>query len=198
MNGRLTVAERGRLSGGGPRVSGAYLRLERGAEASVFDHLRAFPDVGSTVSKRAMVRSFEDQMAESFTITTTILLTLAGVLAIGVIYNGARIALSERGRELASLRVLGFTRREVAAMLLGEQAVITLAGLPLGVLIGYGIATLIMRAYQTELYRIPLVFELRTPLYAAGMIAAVATGAGLLVGRRPHRVDLIAVLKNPE
>ena len=198
VNGYMTLPELARVSRDGPRVSGAYLTLERGAEASVFERLRALPEVGSTVSKTAMIRSFEDQMAESFVITTTILLSLAGVLAIGVIYNGARVALSERGRELASLRVLGFTRGEVAAMLLGEQALITLVGLPIGVAIGYGVATLIMSAYDTELYRIPLVFDVRTPFLSALTIAAIAAVAGLLVRRRLDRADLIAVLKTRE
>jgi putative ABC transport system permease protein len=198
VNGYMTLPELGRVSRDGPRVSGAYLTLERGAEAAVFDRLRALPAVGSTVSKTAMIRSFEDQMAQSFVITTVILLSLAGVLAIGVIYNGARVALSERGRELASLRVLGFTRAEVAAMLLGEQALITLVGLPIGVAIGYGVATLIMSAYDTELYRIPLVFDVRTPFLAGLAIAGVAAVAGLLVRRRLDRADLIAVLKTRE
>jgi putative ABC transport system permease protein len=198
VNGYMASPELTRLSRDGPRVSGAYLTLERGAEARVFDRLRAMPVVGSTTSKTAMIRSFEDQMAESFVITTGILLSLAGVLAIGVIYNGARIALSERGRELASLRVLGFTRREVAAMLLGEQAVVTFAGLPIGIAIGYGMAAMIMGSYQTELYRIPMVFDPATPLMAAAAIAALAAVAGLLVRRRLDRADLIAVLKTRE
>jgi putative ABC transport system permease protein len=198
VNGYLTLPELARVTHDGPRVSGAYLALARGVEAEVFDRLRALPAVRSTISKNAMIRSFEDQMAESFVITTSILLTLAGVLAVGVIYNGARIALSERGRELASLRVLGFTRREVAALLLGEQAVITLMGLPIGFLIGYGLAALIMSAYDTELYRIPLVFDVSTPALASLAIATLAALAGLLVRRRLDRADLIAVLKTRE
>jgi putative ABC transport system permease protein len=83
-------------------------------------------------------------------------------------------------------------------MLLGEQAVITLVGLPIGVAIGYGVATLIMSAYDTELYRIPLVFDVRTPFYAALAIVSIAAVAGLLVRRRLDRADLIAVLKTRE
>jgi putative ABC transport system permease protein len=198
VNGYLTMPELARIARDGPRVSGAYLALERGAEARVFEALRALPAVGATVSKTAMIRAFEDQMAESFVVTTMILLSLAGILAVGVIYNGARVALSERGRELASLRVLGFTRREVAAMLLGEQAIITFVGIPIGVMIGYGIAALIIGAYKTELYRLPLTVELRTPLYAAAAISAIAAVAGFLVRRRLDRADLIAVLKTRE
>ena len=181
-----------------PRASGAYLALARGAEASVFERLADVPAIASTTSKTAMLRSFDDQMAESLRISLTILLGLASVLAVGVIYNGARIALSERGRELASLRVLGFTRGEVAAMLLGEQALVTAIGLPLGTLIGVGLTVLIIQTYDTDLYRIPLALEAKPFLWAAAMIVFVAAAAGLLVRRQLDRADLIAVLKTRE
>jgi putative ABC transport system permease protein len=137
-------------------------------------------------------------MAEGMIITLGVMLVLASVLGVGVIYNGARIALSERGRELASLRVLGFSRAEVARLLLGEQAIITFAGIPFGVLVGYGIAVLISRAYDTELYRMPLVFEWSTAINSALVIVAVATVAALLVRRKLDRADLISVLKSRE
>jgi putative ABC transport system permease protein len=145
-----------------------------------------------------MLRSFESQISESFGIMTGILLLLSGILAVGVIYNGARIALSERGRELASLRVLGFTKGEVAAMLLGEQAVITLAGIPLGALLGVGLAASVLGSFDTELYRIPLSVRPRTLALTSMAIAGVAVFAGLLVRRRLDRADLIAVLKTRE
>jgi putative ABC transport system permease protein len=197
-NGYMALPALHRLTREGSTISGAYLKLERDSEPTVHAALAEMPAVGATVSKLAMVRSFEDQMAQSFSITMGILLVLAGVLAVGVIYNGARIALSERGRELASLRVLGFTRAEVAAMLLGEQAVITAIGIPIGVLIGYALAQLLVRAFTTELYRIPLALEFSTIVTAAVAIAAIAAGAGLLVRRRLDRADLIAVLKTRE
>jgi putative ABC transport system permease protein len=198
VNGYMTLPELHRLLREGPRVSGAYLTLERGSEASVFDALRQLPAVASTTSKTAMIRSFESQMAESLTITFTIVIVLAGILAVGVIYNGARIALSERQRELASLRVLGFSRREVASMLLGEQAIVTALGLPLGAVIGLGLMQSISRAYDTELYRMPVVLQLDTFLIAAAIIAVIAAGAGFLVRLKLDRADLIAVLKTRE
>jgi putative ABC transport system permease protein len=128
----------------------------------------------------------------------TILVMLAGILAVGVIYNGARIALSERGRELASLRVLGFTRAEVAAMLLGEQGIITLLGLPIGALLGAVMSAVIIRSYDTEMYRMPLVLRPTTFITAAALVVIIAVVAGLLVRRRLDRADLIAVLKTRE
>jgi putative ABC transport system permease protein len=187
-----------RLLREGPRVSGVNIAIGRGEENGVYDRLRELPAVASTVSRKAMIESFEDQMAEGMVITLGVMLVLASVLGVGVIYNGARIALSERGRELASLRVLGFSRAEVARLLLGEQAIITFAGIPFGVLVGYGIAVLISRAYDTELYRMPLVFEWSTAINSALVIVAVATVAALLVRRKLDRADLISVLKSRE
>ncbi len=198
VNGYLSMDALARLVREEPRANGAWIRLERGAEQDVLDRLRSLPAVASTTSKNAMLRSFEDQVEESFTVMSGILLTLASILATGVIYNGARIALSERGRELASLRVLGFTRREVAAMLLGEQAVITFVALPLGALLGAGITAAVLNAYDTELYRIPLVLRAGTFAWAAFAIVVVAAGAAFLVRRRLDRSDLIAVLKTRE
>jgi putative ABC transport system permease protein len=198
MNAYIALPELGRLLREEPQVSGAFLRLRRGQDNAVYAALRDRPLVAATTSKTAMLRSFEDQMANSLMVAITIMLTLAGILAVGVIYNGARIALSERGRELASLRVLGFTRTEVAAMLLGEQGVITVLGVPLGMLFGAALAALIVRAYDTELYRMPLVLKPGTFLTAAALIAVVAALAGLLVRRRLDRADLIAVLKTRE
>lgn len=197
-NAYMSMPALSRLLREGPRVSGANVAIRRGDEDEVYERLRDLPAVASVVSKKAMIESFEDQMAETLTITLVFLLILASVLAVGVIYNGARIALSERGRELASLRVLGFSRGEVARLLLGEQAVITLAGIPFGVLTGYGIAVLLARTYDTELYRMPLVFEAGTVLRSSLVIVAIAGAAGLLVRRKLDRADLVAVLKSRE
>jgi putative ABC transport system permease protein len=117
---------------------------------------------------------------------------------VGVIYNGARIALSERGRELASLRVLGFTRREVSVLLLGEQAVITLFAIPLGWLIGLGFGAFIMSLFDMERYRIPLIITSRTYIFSAVVALASAVFAGVAVRRRLNRLDLIEVLKTRE
>jgi putative ABC transport system permease protein len=198
VNAYMEAGELGRVLGELPQVSGAYLRIRLGEEEAVYAALREQPAVATTVSKTAMIRAFEDQMAESMAITMTILVMLAGILAVGVIYNGARIALSERGRELASLRVLGFTRAEVAAMLLGEQGIITLLGLPIGALLGAVMSAVIIRSYDTEMYRMPLVLRPTTFITAAALVVIIAVVAGLLVRRRLDRADLIAVLKTRE
>ena len=115
-----------------------------------------------------------------------------------MVYNGARVALSEHGRELASLRVLGFTRGEVATLLLGEQAILTLASLPFGLVAGYGLCWLIVVRVQSELFRIPLVVTASTPLFAVATVLAAAAASGLVVRRRLSHLDLVAVLKTRE
>ena len=198
VNAYMALPALNRLLRESPRASGVNILIGRGAENEVYESLRELPAVMSTISKRAMIESFEDQMSEGLIISLGVMLVLASVLGVGVIYNGARIALSERGRELASLRVLGFSRAEVARLLLGEQAVVTAIGIPFGILTGYGIALMMSRAYDTELYRMPLVFVGTTVLKSTLVIVAIATAAALLVRRKLDRADLISVLKSRE
>jgi putative ABC transport system permease protein len=127
-----------------------------------------------------------------------VLVGFACVVAVAVVYNTARIALSERGRELASLRVLGFTRREVAVLLFGEQAILTIAALPLGCAIGYQLCALIARQYQWELFRMPVVVTPKTYAFAQLVVIAAAVGSAILVRRRLNRLDLVEVLKTRE
>src|SRR3546814_48899 len=123
---------------------------------------------------------------------------LGGVINFGVVYNAARVALSERGRELASLRVLGFTQGEVATLLLGELAVLVLASIPLGLAFGYGLSWLFALGLQTDLYRVPVELSRSTYAFAALMMIASSLVSALVVWRRIERLDLIAVLKTRE
>jgi putative ABC transport system permease protein len=122
----------------------------------------------------------------------------AGVIAFGVVYNSARVSLSERSRELASLRVLGFTRGEISLILLGELAILTLVALPVGALIGYALGELIMAGFNNELYRLSFVVAPATVAWAFLTVIAASFVSGLLVRRRLDRLDLVAVLKTRE
>ena len=115
-----------------------------------------------------------------------------------MVYNAARVSLSERSRELASLRVLGFTRGEISAVLLGELAVLTVAALPVGWIMGYGLAWAMVQSVQSEVYRIPLYVSHRAMAWAALAIIGAAAASGLVVRRRLDRLDLVAVLKIEE
>jgi putative ABC transport system permease protein len=178
--------------------SGAFLRVDaRGADA-LNAALKRMPAIAGATSRGAMLASFEETLARSFAIFTTVLIGFACVIACAVVYNAARIALSERGRELASLRVLGFTRREVATLLLGEQAFLTVLALPLGFAIGRGFCALLASAYQWELFRIPLVLTPQSHVFALLVVAAAALASTAIVRRRLDRLDLVAVLKTRE
>ena len=115
-----------------------------------------------------------------------------------MVYNAARVSLAERGRELASLRVLGFTRGEVAAMLLGEQAVLTLAAIPVGLAIGWGLCWLVSTRHVSDVFRIPLVITGTSQVIAVAVVILAAAGSGLVIWRRIGRLDLVAVLKTRE
>ncbi|HND21481.1 MAG TPA: ABC transporter permease, partial [Acidobacteriota bacterium] len=131
-------------------------------------------------------------------ISIVTLVLFAVIIAIGVVYNAARVALAERTRELASLRVLGFLQAEVSFMLLGEQAILTLTGIPLGCAIGFGVCAWIPHRLNTELYRMPLVINSETYVAAFLIVALAAFLSGLFVRWRIRGLDLIAVLKTRE
>ncbi|HEX2779226.1 MAG TPA: ABC transporter permease, partial [Gemmatimonadaceae bacterium] len=196
--GYMEIGELNRLVGEGAVVSGAFVALEPGAESGALAALGRIPGVASAASRRSMLESFEETISANITLTTTIVSILACVIAIGVLYNGARIALSERGRELASLRVLGFTRREVAALLLGEQGAVNALGTPLGLLLGLGLAWVIAAAFASELYRFPVIVTARTYLAAVGVIAGASLIAAIAMRRRLQSLSMVEVLKARE
>jgi putative ABC transport system permease protein len=187
-----------RLVGGERAVSGAYLSVLPSARTSVEALLDETPVVATVASPSTMLESFEEQLGDSLYVGIGFLLGFAGVISVGIIYNGARIALSERGRELASLRVMGFRKGEVSVLLLGEQALVTAAAIPLGWALGWGFAFLVIASLESETYRIPLVVSPRTYLIAASATVVAAFASAWIVRRRVNRLDLIAVLKTRE
>jgi putative ABC transport system permease protein len=187
-----------RLTRQGSRASGAYLLTDRERLGEVSQELKRAPAVATVVSPATMLASFERQLEDSLFVAVFFIVGFASIISVAVIYNGTRIALSERGRELASLRVLGFTRQEVATLLFGEQAVITVAAIPAGWAIGYGLAYLVVTSMASETYRIPLVVSVQTYFWTALITVVAATASALLVRRRLNRMDLIAVLKTRE
>jgi putative ABC transport system permease protein len=130
-----------------------------------------------------------------FTYVATV---FAVIIAFGVIYNSARIALTERGRELASLRVLGFTRAEISYILLGELGLLTLLAIPLGLWLGRGMCYYIAHAMQSDLFRVPVVLLPQTYAFACVVVLVASLLSGLAVRRRLDQLDLIAVMKAAE
>jgi len=201
MFGLGAYMERGALSHllqEGEVSSGAFLRVDRPAALALYDRLKRLPGVAGVASRDAALESFEATLARSIGYMTAILVGFAGALAVAMVYNAARIALSERGRELASLRVLGFTQGEVSLMLLGEQAILVAAGIGGGLAMGYGFCAWLSGLYQWELFRIPLVVSEQTLAFAVAVVLGAAVLSALLVRRRIYRLDLVAVLKTRE
>lgn len=187
-----------RLLREGRSVSGAHLRVDPARLDGVYAMLTAMPAVSAVSVRASAEEGFRKTVDESFRTSVYVLIAFACVLAVGIVYNGARVALSERGRELASLRVLGFTRGEVSAMLLGEQALLTAVALPLGFLAGRVLCALIVTRFSSALFRIPLVISPGSYAFAAAVVAAAAVGSAALVRHRIDRMDLVAVLKTRE
>jgi len=179
-------------------ISGALLAVDPVAAPRLYADLKRTPAVAGVTIRAAALASFEETLAKSLGIFTTVLVVFACVIAVAMVYNTARVALSERGRELASLRVLGFTRDEVTMMLLGEQAVLTVIAIPLGFAMGYRVCAIVARAYQWEIFRLPLVVNVRTYAFALIVVLAAAVLSGVVVRRRLDRLDLVAVLKTRE
>lgn len=187
-----------RLLGEAPVATGALLSVDPNARAVLNRRLKELPAAHSAMWLDALLEGFEKTIAESFRISIVTLVIFAMVIAAGVVYNAARVALAERGRELASLRVLGFTRREVGLMLLGEQGLLTLGALPLGLVLGWVLCWLVVTRFTSDLFRIPLVISDLTRLTAVTVVLIAAVVSGLVVWRRIRRLDLVAVLKTRE
>jgi putative ABC transport system permease protein len=187
-----------RLAGDGGALNAAYLRLDQAKAGKLYTTFKGMPGVSGIMMLKAMKESFDDLIAQSMNTSTVILTSFACVLAFAVVYNGARISLSERARELTSLRVLGMTKGEISFILLGEQALLTSAAVPLGFLIGIGLSALLAHALSSELYRLPLVFSAFNFLFAFVVIVLVSVVSALLVRKRLTELDLVEVLKTRE
>lgn len=187
-----------RLIGEGPSVTSVAITADPAALSDLYRRLKATPRVASVMLKRATIQSFRDTVMNNLLTMQAFNVAFACIIAFGVVYNTARVALSERGRELASLRVLGLTRREISSILLGELAILTLAAVPVGLFVGNRLAGLVCWFMNTELYRIPLIIEPATYAFSTVIVLIAAVLSGLLVRRRLDHLDLIAVLKTRE
>lgn len=198
VSGYMQLPALNRLLGEGDAITGAHLAVEPGAEPVVFEQLDARPRVVGAQSRAAAIGSFEKTMAEQMLTFAFFNTILASSIALGVVYNAARIALAERGRELASLRVLGLTRGEISWILLGELGLLTLVAIPAGWGVGLALCKLLAQTWQIDLFRMPFAVEPRTFSFASTVVLFAAAGSALLVRRQLDRLDLVAVLKTRE
>ena len=198
LNAYMDLDALERLTGEADTYSAYSVRLDRSRSEALFRQLKDYPRVATVASKFSMLENFRATSARNVLYFTTILTAFAAVIAIGVVYNHARIALQERAWELASLRVLGFTRGEVSTFLLGELALEVVVAIPLGCLLGYGLSWSIVAMSHTDMIAIPIVVAPRTYAFAALAIVAAGLASALIVRRRIDRLDLVAVLKTRE
>ena len=169
--------------------------MDSSRQQSIARELKALPFVAGAGFKRDVLRSFRETMAANMNLTIFINVVFAAIIAVGVVYNAARVSLSERSHELASLRVLGFTRAEISMILMGELALLTLAALPVGWLIGYGVRLRWHRRSRARSTGFPVYISRQPVSWASLGVVGAALLSALIVRRRLDRLDLIAVLK---
>jgi putative ABC transport system permease protein len=179
-------------------VSGVILTADPRFGEDIDARLKRMPRVAAVGRRRAVITRFREQSAESMTTTSLVLTLFGSAIAAAVVYNNARIALSMRSRDLASLRVLGFTRREISAVLLGELAAHVVLAIVPGLLLGKGLAIVMMSNVSQELYRMPTIVTGRTYVFAVAVTLVAALLSAVVVRRQLDRLDLVAVLKARE
>lgn len=196
--GLLAYMERdalNRLLGEGDVFGGVRITLDASMREPFLRAVKQTPRVAFVMEIGPIIRNFRQTSARNILIFTSVLSVLAATIAVGVVYNNARIALAERSWELASLRVLGMTRGEVSGLLLGELAIELLLALPLGWAAGYALSALIVSLIHPETFSIPLIIEPATYAYASLIVVAAGVASALIVRRQVDRLDLVAVLK---
>ncbi len=198
LQGYMDIHALNQLMREGDAISGAYLTTDSLYRSDIYETLVEMPRVAGTVVRKEEIRNFYETQAEALLFFTMVASVLGGTIAFGVVYNSARIALSERSRELASLRVLGYTRAEISYIFLGELGLMTIAAIPGGMLLGRAIAAYIAQAISSDLFRVPLVVEQGTYSLAAAVVVVSACLSGLVVRHRLDHLDLVAVLKTRE
>ncbi len=187
-----------RLTGEPYALTAVQALVDRAVQERLLKRLKDIPAVATVSTRQQAISALRETMAKSMTIVIDFYIGLGAIIAFGVLYNAARISLAERGRELACLRVLGFTRAEVTYILLGELALLVVAALPIGCALGYGLAWVMAAAMETKLFRVPFVILPSTYGIAMGITLVSAAASALAVAWRITRLDLIAVLKTRE
>jgi putative ABC transport system permease protein len=182
----------------GAMISGTHIAFDELHRDNLFKALKSTPIANFVALQRMSLQQFRDTMARNILWMISVYVTLAVIIAFGVVFNFARISLSEQGREMASLRVLGFTRAEVSGLLLTELAILTVVAQPLGWVLGYGFAYAVARGFESELYRVPLIVEPYVFATASLVVIGAAVLSGFVVRRRIDRLDLVEVLKTRE
>jgi len=179
-------------------MSGAYVLVDGAELDDLYAAVKETPEIASVGLQTISRQRFREIMQENLVIMLTVYMTLSVIIAFGVVYNSARIQLSERARELATLRVLGFRRGEVSSVLFIEIGVMVATAQPIGWLIGTTLGYVVTESLATDLFRVPLVIE--SDIYAISSLVVVGAAviSALFVQRRINHLDLVRVLKSRE
>jgi putative ABC transport system permease protein len=194
----VDLADIDRLFDRAPQVTVANVTLDEARLADLHAALKQVPNLAATNMLTEARRSFQDTIRRNITVMTTVYITIAVLITVGVAYNGARILMSERSRELASLRILGFTRGQVSYILIGETMLLALIAQPFGWAVGNLLAGAMTTGFSSDLYRIPLVLKPATYTTASLVVLGAALASVLIVRRRLDRLDLVSVMKTRE
>ncbi len=175
-------------------IGGIMVQVDSELAESLYLELKQAPRVVAVESTHAMRENFDELVIRNMAIMRPFLISFSVIIAFGVVYNSARISLAERSRDLSTLRVLGFSKREIASIQLWELALITGFGIPVGLVAGYLLAEFTSEATAMEIARMPFVIAPSTFGFSAVVVLTASIVSGLIVRRRLDRIDLIAVL----
>ena len=198
LNAYMDITALDRISRIGPRRSGINVELDSAKLEEIYSAIKSLPAVTSITLQASSLKKFRETVEKNISIMTTVYVVLAVIIAFGVVYNSARVQLSERARELASLRVLGFTRNEVSMVLVVELAVVALLAQPLGWLLGYGFSWAVIRGFQNDLFRLPFVVETSAYGWSSITVLSASIFSSLIVLARVRHLDMVRVLKTKE
>ena len=198
MNAWMRLEDLNALASEGDVVSGAQLLVDPAQESQLLAALKGMPAAAVVIVSRSLLETFRATTARNLLFFTSVMAGFAATIAAGVVYNNARIQLSERAWELASLRVLGFTRREVSVLLLGELGLEIAVAIPVGLVAGFGLVALLLVLMPHEVMELPRIVYPKSYLLAATVIGVAGVASALVVRGRVNRLDLVAVLKTRE
>jgi putative ABC transport system permease protein len=187
-----------RLTRQGNRLSGVNLSVDPDAMEDLYRSVKETPAIASIALQNLSRSKFRETIEQNIITMTSVYVALAVIITFGVIYNASRIQFSERARELASLRVMGFTRREVVLVLLIEVALIVVLSQPLGWFLGWGFAKLVVAGFESDLFKVPLIIKPSTYAISSLVVVLAASASAILVWRRVARLDMVRALKTKE
>ena len=194
----MDLASLNRLMGEGDLINGASFSVAADQRSEFLRALKRIPRLGWVAIIASLRRGFEETTAASIRLIQSIYMIFAIVVAFGVVYNNARISLAERSRELATLRVIGFSQREVGSILVTELVLLAAGAIPLGLLLGTGFAKGILGAVNTETVRMPLILSTSNYAFAITVVVLASTLSAILVLRQLSRLNLVSAMRAPE